>query len=157
MSIQPLTLQQVFDNALNVMRARNYKPAYDPDADGGAGGCMYRSSIGPCVIGASIPDELYDPLLENTSAVDIVKGDPYDLVHFECDPDLEATPELQAKLDGLKVLFSYCSGNALASMQMAHDDMQLRMTLKSRREVFEEKMRQLAIDNDLRYTPPSNT
>ena len=151
MTYTPLTLQQVFDTALQTMRARDYVAAATTVT-----GCLYRSPIGPCAIGASIPDELYDPIIEQSSVGDLIKGDPYALVWFENEEDAEPCEREKALMRGIAQLFSDCPRAALASMQVAHDTMRgaAYESSESRRVAFEGAMAGIAAHYGLTYTPP---
>lgn len=142
MNITPLTMQQVLDNALNVMRARDYRVAADSD-----GRCLYRSSVGSCVIGASIPDELYDESIENTSASALYRG------HSHA-PFSDASKDKRAAVRAaLAKLFSKCDGEFLEQLQDAHDSCRALETALEREVRFEDLACQIAERFDLAYTP----
>ena len=138
MNITPLTMQQVLDNALNVMRARDYSVAANS-----RGTCLYRSSVGPCVIGASIPDELYDESIENTSASALYRG------HSHA-PFSDASKDKRA---ALAKLFSKCDVEFLALLQDAHDSCQQMETALEREVEFEDLACRIAERFGLAYTP----
>ena len=75
-----LTNQQVFDNALNQMRKQNYMRSYNPDLQA----CVYRGKNGlKCAIGASIPDSLYDPGIEDRTVSELLWSPPFaELFHL---------------------------------------------------------------------------
>lgn len=60
------TLQAIFDHVARVLSDRGWTRALDPQT----GLCRYRSPVGPCAIGACIPDTLYDPGLESLGSIE---------------------------------------------------------------------------------------
>lgn len=135
MNITPLTMQQVFDNAINVMRARDYSVAASD------GTCLYRSSVGPCVIGASIPDELYDENIEGVSAGTL------------CRNNFRYSDMSKDRREALARLFSKCDVEFINCLQSAHDDCQMVGAALERESRFESSVRQIAKMFDLAYTP----
>mgnify|MGYP000674499758 CR=1 FL=1 len=98
-----ITLQEVFDNALFGARRQGYVPSRQEN-----GGCMYRDPSGlRCGIGFSIPDELYEPVMDANGGR---------TVRALTDPHLNFFPSLVA-------FFSRCKPCALADIQNAHDDL----------------------------------
>jgi hypothetical protein len=71
--ITPLTKQQAFDLSVNGIRAQGYRRSL---AHGTT--CMYRSLEGEkCAVGHMIPDELYHPSLEGSTAAAFDGSDRY--------------------------------------------------------------------------------
>ena len=122
--ITTLTPQQVFDNALNGVRAQDYIKS-----DTANGMCAYRGSVGlKCGIGHSIPDEVYNP-------------------EMDCSDFSTAFTDLILKNSKLKKLFKNCAPELLAFLQDAHDCM-------ANKEQFEDVMHEAAMRYDLVYTKP---
>lgn len=99
-----MTEQEVFDKVWEALKARGWTRAGVTRPDGKFQ-CQYRSPVGPCAIGLFIPDELYDPKMdeENWQTRFAVKLAPNLLVSEFKGPsfledlqdahDLGATPE----------------------------------------------------------------
>lgn len=97
MNIQPLTPQQVFDNALFGIRKQGYVRSALPD-----GQCRLRDDSGrSCAIGKSIPDALYTPEMEIAIATAMDQPCP--------------------EFEQLLKLFADCEVNLLQLLQKAHD------------------------------------
>lgn len=83
-----MNAQQVFDTVLNGIRAQG-KASISADSNY----CMYRSEDGcKCAAGLLIPDNLYDPTMENKSIPKVI----------EDFPDLAFLKEHSALLDALQ-------------------------------------------------------
>ena len=121
--ITPLTNQQVFDNALNGVRAQGYVRSQSL-----SGSCSYRGDgTLKCGIGHSIPDEVYVPsmdCLENSAINEVVR-----------------------RFSDIYGLFKDCDKRMLNNIQQAHDIM-------DKPSQFEDAMRTVAIEFDLKYTKP---
>lgn len=125
--IQPLTLQQVFDNALNGVRGQGYKPSMSVD------GCAYRGFGGrKCAIGHCIPDELYDPSM-----------DAYPT----------GVAVLREKFPPVDALFSGLSTHDLGRLQGIHDDLSNTAGSLAQQQ-FEREMQRFAEERGLTYTAP---
>lgn len=58
-----MTKQEVFTKVWTTLQARGFTRAGITTYDGGFR-CQYHSPVGPCAIGIFIPDELYDPAMD---------------------------------------------------------------------------------------------
>lgn len=120
-----LTAQQVFDNALNGVRAQNYQASMKGHI------CMYRGPDGlKCGIGHSIPDELYDPKMDNFGGN-----------HSSIEIDV-----LQDEFNSMSQLFGGLDIHFLSDVQNAHDGM-------LSRDHFEHGMKEIATAYGLVYAP----
>lgn len=126
-----LTNQQVFDNALSQVRKQGYMRSYNHAMQC----CAYRGANGfKCAVGASIPDSLYAPGIENQTAGRLLQ---------------------QAEF---RELFQGVSQYLLEELQRLHDgdydeldegDESINATL------FESRMKHLALQFDLDYKEPA--
>ena len=112
MNITPLTNQELFDrSATHLLTQMEQCQTVDPDD---RVFCRYRNDAGQaCAIGGVIPDELYNPLIENSAASSLVNGE------FEI-------PEARTKIseeirDGLATLFRDVDPALLDRLQAIHD------------------------------------
>jgi len=131
-NIRPLTHQEVFDIALRTMRNRNYIKSVDEYGDT----CMYRSSIGPCAIGACIPDALYEPEIESGTRYG---GGIGALMHHDIFPQIQK-------------LFSICNVRLLKEIQYCHDSISELWSKYQKKEVFENTMYKIAQIYNLQFT-----
>ena len=90
MTRQEMTRQEIFDKAVAVVAERGFTTAMDN------GNCRYRSDIGPCLVGALIPDDLYNPIIEGRPVLD-------DMV-FSLIPGIPDTDDMRTFLKELQ----YC-------------------------------------------------
>lgn len=129
-----LNRQQVFDNALNQIRAQNYARSFDADR----GCCMYRGPNGvKCAIGVSIPDEDYARVkddIEEQKAEVVIRLLPE---LFDGSVDEDFVNELQIIHD---------EGPGEANKNYAHGPLNPK--------TFESQMRAFAKEYNLTYTPP---
>lgn len=134
--MQPLTEQQVYNNALFGMRGQNYEPSRS------AGACLYRGPHGlKCVIGHSISDDIYCPEMDRG-----VNDDGLTTIgHF-----LE-----EFVFSELCELFQHVSGGLLSLLQETHDQLSPHQSTAERKEQFESRMRQIASCYHLEYSPPA--
>lgn len=122
--ITPLTNQQVFDNALNGVRAQGYVRSQSL-----SGSCSYRGDgTLKCGIGHSIPDEVYDYAMD-------------------CADNSTAVNDVICKFSKLGDLFQNCNKELLQDLQDAHDNMAEPIQ-------FEDAMWAVASEFDLKYTKP---
>jgi hypothetical protein len=137
--LTPLTAQDVFDAGLFGIRKQNYERSYRPDLDA----CVYRGPDGAkCIIGHSMPDEVYRPIFDDGILVGI--------------ESLMAAPSEETA--ALRTLYASVSVNMLGRMQHAHDSLLSTRysTEEARRhaaEMFEKRMQEIAAENNLVYTP----
>lgn len=131
--IRPLNEQEVFDIALRTMRNRDYLKAKSEKDDS----CLYRSSVGPCAIGACIPNTLYDYRMEGKSRI----GGSIGLVLSKS----KFFPELIQ-------LFSKCKDTFLQSIQSCHDNLNDVSNTISARNQFENSMYKVAYNYNLKFT-----
>lgn len=90
-----LTNQQVFDNALNQVRKQKYMRSINYEREC----CAYRGEHGlKCAVGASIPDSLYTPDIENKTAFDLLLRRPFSELFRHVNSDLLS--DLQRLHDG---------------------------------------------------------
>lgn len=67
-----MTGQEIFDSVLAHLRKQGKASVNDVDD---MELCQYRGPDGTsCAVGCLIPDELYDPLIENVSSIQIMEG-----------------------------------------------------------------------------------
>lgn len=129
-----LNNQQVFNNALIGMRAQNYKKSAEE-----SGRCVYRGENNlKCGIGFSIPDEVYDPKMDETTY------GISDLISKGFFPELN-------------MLFKDCSPNMLSYVQQCHDDampLEIVGQFSQYKDRFEEGMKWIAKIFNLIYMPP---
>lgn len=139
MNIKPLTPQRVFDNALNAMRARNYEPAFDQEKQR----CMYRSPVGPCVIGASIPDEMYNAVVLEGINIGAILSAAYARRYSTC--------------ASIRQLFKDINKPMLIRMQYAHDALAKECSPDPacRKSMFEQDMIDIAVRYGLTYFSPN--
>lgn len=125
-----LTNQQVFDNALNQVRTQGYMRSYNHAMQC----CTYRGDHGrKCAVGASIPDNLYDPGIENRAAFALLLSWPY------------------------RDLFRHVNSELLSELQRLHDgdlDEQAEGGESISEDEFEAGMMLLASKYSLAYTRP---
>lgn len=123
--ITPFTPQQVFDNALNGVRAQEYVRSESSGVS-----CSYRGDGGlKCGIGHSIPDEAYNP-------------------EMDCSDFSTAINDLIYKDSKLKKMFKDCEPELLQCLQDAHDCM-------ADGNQFEDAMHTAALRHNLVYTKPT--
>ena len=139
--MQPLTEQQVYNNALFGMRGQNYEPSH------AGGACLYRGPRGlKCAIGHSIPDDIYCPEMDRGATDDGLTDDGLTTIgHF-----LE-----EFVFSELCELFQHVSGGLLTALQVTHDQLSPRQSTAERKEQFESRMRQIASCYHLEYSPPA--
>lgn len=131
-NIRPLTHQEVFDIALRTMRNRGYTKSVNKEGDT----CMYRSSIGPCAIGACIPDALYEPGIESGTKY----GGGIDILMHRDD------------FKQITKLFNNCNVRFLKEIQNCHDSIRtLNKTINPKNQ-FENTMYEVAKTFDLQFT-----
>lgn len=129
--ITPLTHQQVFDNALNGVRAQGYMRSTL------RGSCSYRGmGTLKCGIGHSIPDEMYESAMDTSE-------------------HSTAINDVICSFSNLASLFKGCHSELLKRLQEAHDSM-IEPFHDSMIEPFqfENAMWAVADDFDLKYTKP---
>ena len=131
--IRPLTHQEVFDIALRTMRNRGYTKSVNKESDT----CMYRSSVGPCAIGACIPDALYEPEIESGTRYG---GGIGVLMHSD-------------NFKQISKLFSNCNVRFLEGVQNCHDDIsEILLGIDERKQFFENKMYEVTRIYNLEFT-----
>lgn len=81
----PLNKQQVFDKvALHLLKQNARSLAKEASGGAAQGDCAYRGENGlMCAVGCLIPDDLYDPETEGTTASNIIACDVRLQVLFE--------------------------------------------------------------------------
>lgn len=134
-----LTQQQIFDKALAGIRAQG-GPSHED------GTCKYRRGGRACGVGQLIPDNAYDPVID-------VEADPTVTGLRNC-------PQFRAALaaGGVDLESNF---NLLAELQMAHDAALVGSSsgpVRADEEfmpAFECRMRRLAYQFNLVYTPPA--
>lgn len=132
-NIRPLTRQEVFDIALRTMRNRGYTRSVNKEDNT----CMYRSEIGPCAIGACIPDALYDPEMESGT---MNGGGIGTLMHHD-------------GFEQISKLFSNCNVKLLKEIQNCHDGIsEILFGLNERKRFFESQMYEVAEMYYLQFT-----
>jgi len=128
------TLQEIFDNALNGVRRQNYAPSNCK-----AGACVYRGNAGmACGIGWSIPDDIYDPTMDDPNEGVLIKW-------------------LMARLDVLHAVFPSDDRSLrfLARVQDTHDMLSALLTAAENEVRFEVAMQMLAEEYHLNYASPT--
>ena len=134
--MQPLTEQQVYNNALFGMRGQNYEPSRIGDA------CLYRGPRGlKCAIGHSIPDDIYCPEMDRGVNDDELTTIGHFLKEFT--------------FSSLCELFQHASGELLTALQVTHDQLSPFQSTAERKDQFEARMRQIASCYRLEYSPPA--
>lgn len=132
-NIRPLTHQEVFDIALRTMRNRGYTISVNKSGKT----CMYRSSIGPCAIGACIPDALYDFQIESGKKCG---GGIGVLMHSD-------------NFKQISKLFGNCNVRFLEGVQNCHDGISGTFWgVDERKRFFENTMYDVARIFDLHFT-----
>ncbi len=133
--VVPLTKQQAFDLSVNGIRAQGYRRSVAADSPS----CMYRGPDGlKCTVGHMIPDELYAPALENSSAY-MFNGQN----QYAAGPVLPIT----SLLSGKGVI------DVATDLQQLHDAMDAQyFELQARQ--FEQGFSRIAKERGLLYTPP---
>jgi hypothetical protein len=144
--MQPMTLQEVFDNALFGIRQQGYKRSI------ASGGCAYDSNAGHCGIGhsfakAGINGGLIDRAMRDTSILVLLERP-----RFEDEATEEDVRAADAELYKVAELFAGLDPVALATLQSIHDD-ELGDDPREHARYFEAAMASFAKENDLTYTP----
>ena len=107
--------------------------------------CRYRGPDGTaCAVGCLIPDELYDPLIENVSSTQIMAG----LTPFGRERD---GPKLRPIMARISKHLGAENEPLLGSLQRAHDSDLVDHGLSA----WEYRMRIIALDFRLEYKPAS--
>lgn len=134
-----MTQQEIFDAVLAHLRKQGKASMSDPAS------CRYRGPGGTsCAVGCLIPDELYDPLIENVSSTQIFKG--YRPYGRESD-----WPKLRPIMDRLSKHLGAENEPLLDALQRAHDSELVAQGLPA----WEYRMRVIARDFRLEYKPAS--
>lgn len=134
--MQPLTEQQVYNNALFGMRGQNYEPSRAGNA------CLYRGPHGlKCAIGHSIPDDIYCPEMDRRVNDDELTSIGHFLEEFV--------------FSELCELFQHVSVELLKALQVTHDQLLPNQSTAKRKEQFESRMRRIASRYHLEYSPPA--
>lgn len=133
-TITPLTMQEVFDNALFGLRKQGIR-AINED-----GQCLYRASNGnACSIGQSIPDSVdctpLDASLNESPITSCLANNK---------------PDAPPCFNQIKILFADCPPFFLSSIQTIHDSW-----LDGEGDFFERHMEKCAGKYGLSYTPVS--
>ena len=115
--MQPMTLQEVFDNALFGIRQQGYKRSITE------GGCAYDSEAGHCGIGhsfakAGIDGGLLDRVL-TCPGIQSLLGNH----RFEETAKEEDVKAADAELSKVAILFHGLETEALVELQTIHDDL----------------------------------
>ena len=132
-----MTEQEIFDTVLTHLREQGEA------ATSAGGSCRYRGANGTaCAVGCLIPDELYDPLIEGLTVVQIVKA-------AMPAPRQHQAQELLPILARIKNHIGAEHLPLLNELQEAHD-MDLYI---SGLDAWEEEMHRIACAFDLQYTP----
>ena len=131
-----LTDQNVFDNALQGVRAQRYKQSWNTELHM----CCYRGPGGlKCGVGHSIPDDVYRPFMDTLTAA----GTSIGLLLTRDNDDVAP----------LKALFAGVDRNLLAALQGAHDRGLCAYPGARKGEEFEHEMLRVAKRFGLTYTP----
>lgn len=135
-----MTGQEIFDSVLAHLRKQGEA------AVNGTGECMYRGLGGTaCAVGCLIPDELYDPRIEDVSAEQIMNGFvPYGREN--------QAPELLPIMARITNLLGAENATLLSRLQGAHDVHLADYGLLA----WEAAMAGIAADFALRYAAPTN-
>ena len=134
-----MTEQEIFDTVLEHLRKQG-KAALSAEGD-----CTYRGPDGTaCAVGCLIPDELYDPLIENVSLPQIFK---------DCPPyGWEGVwPKLRPIMARISDHLGVENEPLLDALQRAHDSQLAGNGLSA----WEYRMRSIALDFRLEYKPAS--
>ena len=132
-----MTQQEIFDTVLAHLRKQGKASVSDMNL------CQYRGPDGTsCAVGCLIPDELYDPLIENVSSGQITEGH----LPFGREGDL---PKLRPIMARISNHLGAENGPLLSALQYAHDD----YLADSGMPAWEERMRRIALDFLLEYKP----
>ena len=131
-----MTEQEIFDTVLTHLREQGEAATTDD------GSCRYRGADGTaCAVGCLIPDELYDPLIEGLTVVQIVKA------------AMPAPRQHQAQARAPFTRITNHIGaehlQLLQELQDAHDV----YLFDSGMAAWEEGMHRIACAFDLQYTP----
>ncbi len=130
----PLTRQQLFDNALNGIRAQGHRQSVGSFTNGSSGSCVYISPSGDrCAVGHSLPASITRERLEQR----------YKNSGTGPDSLRVAFPEVAAVIHEDDLDF-------LARLQRVHDNRRL---VNEGASYFEPAMEQFAAKHDLVYTP----
>ena len=133
-----MTQQEIFDTVLAHLRKQG-KAAMDDKGNG-----QYRGLDGTaCAVGCLIPDELYDPLIENISSDEIMGGG----CPLGRDGDW---PKLQPIMARIANYLGAENKALLSALQDAHDACLAERGLPT----WEEYMRIIAHGFSLEYKPP---
>ena len=135
-----MTQQEIFDTVLAHLRKQGRASVNNVDY---MELCLYRGPGGTaCAVGCLIPDELYDPLIENASSIQIMGGHmPYGR---ECD-----APKLLPIMARISKHLGVENGPLLSELQTAHDSYLAGYGLPA----WEDRMRSIALDFSLEYKP----
>ncbi len=132
--MQPLTEQQVYNNALFGMRGQNYEPSRL------TGACLYRGPRGlKCAIGHSISDDIYCPEMDIGVDDDGLTAIGHFLKEFV--------------FSELCELFQHVSVELLTALQVTHDQLSPHQSTAARKAQFESDMRRIASRYHLEYSP----
>ena len=132
-----MTQQEIFDTVLAHLRKQGEA------AVNGAGGCMYRGLGGTaCAVGCLIPDELYDPLIENVGSTQIMEG------HLPYGRERDG-PKLLPIMARIAKHLGAEHWDLLQELQDAHDYHLADHGLPA----WEGRMRSIALDFSLEYKP----
>ena len=135
-----MTQQEIFDVVLAHLRKQGEAAVDDLDE------CQYRGPDGTsCAVGCLIPDELYDPLIENVSAIQIMEG------HVPFGRELDG-PKLLPIMARITNLLGTESAALLSRLQYAHDTHLADNGLL----IWEAAMAGIAADFALHYAAPTN-
>ena len=131
-----MTEQEIFDTVLTHLREQGEAAATDD------GSCQYRGARGTaCAVGCLIPDELYDPLIEGLTVVQIVKA------------AMPAPRQHQAQtLPILARIKNHIGAEHLQLLQELQDAHDVYL-FDSGMAAWEEGMHRIARDFYLKYTP----
>ena len=134
-----MTQQEIFDTVLEHLRKQG-KASLSTEGD-----CTYRGPDGTsCAVGCLIPDELYDPLIENVSLPQIFNNYP----PFRREGDW---PELRPIMARISDHLGVENEPLLDALQRAHDGQLAAHGLSA----WEYRMRIIALDFRLEYKPAS--
>lgn len=106
--MKPLTLQELFDNAWQHFVVEGHLTSIVGEV------CRYRTSDGrKCIVGVSIPEDLYSPYLEGVGA-QVFNND--DAMEYVTAAQAAAAVRVQPLFEGLHF-------NALSEFQTVHDNL----------------------------------
>jgi hypothetical protein len=153
-----MNLQPLFDEIVAHLRKQNAR-SLNVSQLTGASGCAYRGDNGlTCAVGCLIPDELYSPFIEGSSASVFTKavvadGYKYKNATDEIRQSFKKIGRVLTKKAGLNSKVhrydAQLLGDFLNSFQVIHD--------KAPVENWEDRFQLLARRHNLHYTEPAET